>query len=102
MPIDGSLVEVVAGVTELADIVERIAAASLEQTEGVEAVKSSLFQIEKVTEQFAANAGKSFSAARTLEGQAVDLKAMVGRFQLQSFPEEGMPEGSQHLHRQDA
>jgi methyl-accepting chemotaxis protein len=83
--IDGSLVEVVAGVTELADIVERIATASLEQTEGVEAVNSSLSQIEKVTEQFAANAGKSFAAARTLEDQAVDLKAMVGRFQLDSL-----------------
>jgi len=85
--IDVSLLEVVEGVTELADIVERIAAASGEQTEGVEAVNSSLTQIEKVTERFAANAGKSFSAARNLEGQAVDLKAMVGRFQLDSFVE---------------
>lgn len=85
--IDGSLLEVVEGVSELADIVERIATASRDQTEAVEAVNSSLSQIERVTEQFAANAGKSFSAARTLEGQAVDLKAMVGRFQLDSLIE---------------
>jgi len=85
--IDGSLIEVVEGVTGLADIVERIATASSEQTEGVEAVNLSLSRIEQVTEQFAATAGKSFSAARTLEGQAVDLKAMVGRFQLSTFAE---------------
>jgi methyl-accepting chemotaxis protein len=82
--IDGGLLEVVEGVTELADIVERIATASGEQTEGVAAVNTSLSRIERVTEQFAANAGESFSAARTLEGQAVDLKTMVGRFQLNS------------------
>ncbi|GEM_PF-720137 len=80
--IDHNLVEMVEGVTKVADIVERIAVASQDQTEGVEAVKVSISHVQQVTEQFAINAEQSSSAARTLEGQAKALQTMVERFQL--------------------
>lgn len=80
--IDSSLVEMVDGVARVTDIVERIALASRDQTDGVEAVNNSISRVEQMTEQFAANAEQSFSAARALEGQAGALQKMVDRFEL--------------------
>lgn len=85
--IDHNLVEMVEGVTKVADIVERIAVASQDQTEGVEAVNVSISHVQQVTEQFAVNAEQSSSAARTLEGQARDLQTMVERFHLGALTE---------------
>jgi methyl-accepting chemotaxis protein len=78
----GKLGEIVAGIGKVSDIVSEIAAAAKEQTTGIDQVATAVGEMDKVTQQNAASAEQSSSAASELSGQAEELAAMVGAFQL--------------------
>ncbi|MCM2332524.1 MAG: methyl-accepting chemotaxis protein [Anaeromyxobacteraceae bacterium] len=78
----GKLGEIVAGIGKVSDIVSEIAAAAKEQTAGIDQVATAVGEMDKVTQQNAASAEESSSAASELSGQAEELAAMVGAFQL--------------------
>jgi methyl-accepting chemotaxis protein len=64
------------------DLINEIAAASQEQSQGIEQVNSAVAQMDKVTQQNAANSEESASAAEEMSSQAEELQAMVGQFAL--------------------
>jgi methyl-accepting chemotaxis protein len=78
----GKLAEIVAGIGKVTDIVSEIAAASKEQASGIDQVNRAVTEMDKVTQQNAASAEESSSAASELNGQAEELAAMVGAFQM--------------------
>jgi methyl-accepting chemotaxis protein/PAS domain-containing protein len=79
----GKLQEIVQGVAKVTEIVTEIAAAAREQTQGIARVNEAVAEMDKVTQQNAASAEESSSAASELSGQAEELSAMVGAFQLE-------------------
>ena len=64
------------------DLIAEIAAASQEQTQGIDQVNSAVAQMDKVTQQNAANSEESASAAEELSSQAEELKTMIDQFAL--------------------
>ncbi|MBK9516384.1 MAG: PAS domain-containing protein [Anaeromyxobacter sp.] len=78
-----SLGEIVGGIGQVSDIVSEIAAAAREQTGGLAQVARAMAEVDKVTQQNAASAEESSSAASQLSGQAEELSAMVGAFRLE-------------------
>ena len=80
-----ALDEIVGSVGKTADLVSEIAAASQEQSQGIDQVNTAVTQMDKVTQQNAANAEESASASEELSAQAEsmnqavqDLVALVG------------------------
>ncbi len=59
-----------------------IAASVNEQAAGIEQITRAVAEIDKVTQQNAANSEESSSAASELSGQSEKLAAMVGTFRL--------------------
>ena len=59
------------------DLVAEIAAASQEQTQGIDQVNTAVNQMDKVTQQNAANAEESASASEELNAQAEQMNAIV-------------------------
>ena len=80
--VGGILNEIADGSRKVNDLVAEIAAASTEQTQGIEQVNTAVGQLDKVTQQNAANAEESASAAEELNGQAQELQGMVSAFSL--------------------
>jgi methyl-accepting chemotaxis protein len=78
----GKLGEIVAGIGKVSDIVSEIATAAEGQASGIDQVNKAVVEMDKVTQQNAASAEESSSAASELSGQAEELAAMVGAFQL--------------------
>ena len=78
------LTEIAGGVSKVTDIVAEIATAAREQSSRIEAANGAVGEMDKVTQQNAASAEESSSAASELSGQAEELAAMVGAFQLRS------------------
>lgn len=74
--------EIVDGSTKVSDVIAEIAAASDEQTKGIEQVNTAVAQMNTVTQQNAANSEESAAAAEELRGQAEELASMVGSFSL--------------------
>ncbi len=79
------LEEIVQGIGKTTDLVSEIAAASAEQAQGIDQVNTAVSQMDKVTQQNAANAEESASASEELSSQAEqmdtivkDLAALVG------------------------
>ena len=60
-----------------ADLVAEIAAASSEQAQGIEQINTAVTEMDKVTQQNAANAEESASAAEEMSAQAETMKGMV-------------------------
>ena len=75
--------EIVSGIGKVSAIVSEIAAAAKEQTAGIEQVNKAIGEMDKVTQQNAASAEESSSATSELSGQAEELAAMVGTFQIE-------------------
>jgi methyl-accepting chemotaxis protein len=69
-------------VGKVSDLVQEIAAASKEQASGIDQVTAAVSGMNHVTQQNAASAEESSSGAQELSGQAAELAATVGRFQL--------------------
>ncbi len=74
---------IVASVKKVTEIVGEIAAASSEQSIGVEQVSSAVTQMDHVTQSNSTQTQDLSSTAQTLSTQAAQLNHLVGRFKLQ-------------------
>jgi methyl-accepting chemotaxis protein len=74
--------EIVDGSSKVSDVIAEIAAASDEQSKGIEQVNTAVAQMNTVTQQNAANSEESAAAAEELRGQAEELASMVATFSL--------------------
>ena len=71
------LEEIVGGIGKTSDLVGEIAAASAEQAQGIDQVNTAVNQMDKVTQQNAANAEESASASEELSAQAEQMNLIV-------------------------
>jgi len=71
------LEEIVQSIGKTTDLVGEIAAASSEQAQGIDQVNTAVSQMDKVTQQNAANAEESASAAEELSAQAEQMNQIV-------------------------
>lgn len=76
------LEDITSGVSRMVNMVDEIAAASAQQSQGVQQINQAIEQMNVVTQGVAANAEESAAAAEELAGQSTSLSAMVGEFQL--------------------
>ena len=76
------LEDIVQSVGKAVDLIGEIAAASQEQAQGIDQVNTAMAQMDKVTQQNAANAEESASASEELNAQADALQSMVQEFVL--------------------
>ena len=74
--------EVVASVQRVTDIMAEIAAASNEQSAGIEQVNHAISQMDQVTQQNAALVEEAAAAAGSMQQQASNLAGVVGAFRL--------------------
>jgi methyl-accepting chemotaxis protein len=74
--------EIVGSVKRVTDIMSEIAAASAEQSTGIEQVNLTITQMDEVTQQNAALVEEATAAARSMEEQANGLAEAVSRFKL--------------------
>jgi len=80
--VTSALEEISNSVAKSSDLVSEIAAASQEQSQGIDQVNTAMAQMDKVTQQNAANAEESASASEELNAQAEGLQGMVAEFSL--------------------
>ncbi len=76
--------EIVNSVKQVTDIMANIAAASAEQSSGIEQVNQAVTQMDEVTQQNAALVEQAAAAAESLEEQADTLAQTVSQFRLES------------------
>jgi methyl-accepting chemotaxis protein len=76
--------DIVSSVKRVTDIVGEIAAASREQSTGVDQVAKAVSQMDQVTQQNAAQTEELSSTAQELSASAEQLQALVARFQLEN------------------
>jgi len=79
-----SLEQIVSGINKVSDLVTDIAAASNEQSQGISEVNIGLGQIDQVTQQNTASAEEGAAASEELNGQAMQLRELAGRFKLRT------------------
>ena len=77
-----TMTEVVDSVRRVTDIIGEIAAASREQTLGIEQINQAIVQMDSVTQQNAALVEQSAGAAASLQEQAGQLAQVVSKFVL--------------------
>jgi methyl-accepting chemotaxis protein len=77
-----TLSEIVGSVKRVTDIIAEIAAASSEQTTGIDQVNKAVSQMDQVTQANAAQTEELSSTAQALATQAQQLQTLVARFQL--------------------
>ena len=77
-----ALAGIVDSVKKVTDIVSEIAAASSEQSTGIEQVNLAVTQMDEVTQQNAALVEEAASASRAMEEQATSLRRQVAYFRL--------------------
>ena len=78
----GSLVKIVAGVNQVSKLVEDIATASKEQSEGINQLNTGLNQINQVTMSVASSSEESAAASNTLASQAESFQKIAAKFKL--------------------
>ena len=76
--------EIVSSVKRVTDIMSDIAAASLEQSSGIDQVNQAILQMDDVTQQNAALVEEAAAAAESLEEQAQTLAETVAQFRMDS------------------
>ncbi|MBW8028787.1 MAG: hypothetical protein GJU67_03280 [Ferrovum sp.] len=81
-----TMTDVVTSVTRVTDIMGEIAAASTEQSRGIEQVNASIVHMDDTTQQNAALVEEGAAAAASLEEQAEGLKRLMGTFKIHSAP----------------
>jgi methyl-accepting chemotaxis protein len=74
--------EIVSSVQRVTDIMGEIAAASVEQSSGIDQVNTAITSMDEVTQQNAALVEQAAAAAESLVDQAVNLMDVVGGFKL--------------------
>ena len=77
-----ALYEIVTSIKKVSDIVAEIAAASQEQSSGINQVNRAVLQMDEVTQQNAALVEQSAAASESMSAQAEELKALVDFFKL--------------------
>ncbi|WOB28374.1 MULTISPECIES: methyl-accepting chemotaxis protein [Xanthomonas] len=82
-----TMADIVASVQRVTDIMGEIAAASQEQSSGIEQVNRTITQMDEATQQNAALVEEATAAARTMEDQAGQLAQAVARFTLADTPQ---------------
>ena len=75
--------EVVASVRRVTDIISEIAAASHEQTSGIEQINQAISQMDNVTQQNAALVEEAAAAAGSMQEQAGNLSQVVSVFKME-------------------
>ncbi|QSA96542.1 methyl-accepting chemotaxis protein [Methylococcus sp. EFPC2] len=90
--------EIVTSVRRVTDIMAEIAAASVEQSSGIEQVNQAITQMDDVTQQNAALVEQAAAAAESLEEQATALAENVAQFHLEGYSElpPARPQASRH------
>jgi len=78
----GSFDLIANGSKKVNDLIGEIASASKEQSVGIKEINDAVGQMDKVTQQNAANAQESASASEELSSQAEELQAMVRQFRI--------------------
>ncbi|MBC8746938.1 MULTISPECIES: methyl-accepting chemotaxis protein [Paraburkholderia] len=81
-----TMAEVTQAVTRVTDIMGEIAAASTEQSRGIEQVNQAITQMDEVTQQNAALVEEAAAASKSLEDQGRQLNQAVSFFRLDSQP----------------
>jgi methyl-accepting chemotaxis protein len=89
-----TLEEIVASVKKVSDIVAEIAAASREQSAGIEQVNRAVMQMDALTQQNAALVEEATAAAQSMTGQARELSEAMGRYRLTHETAHAMRSGS--------
>jgi methyl-accepting chemotaxis protein len=84
-------------VKKVNDLIAEIAAASGEQSQGIDQVNNAVAQMDKVTQQNAANSEESASAAEEMSSQAEELQSMIGQFALTQSVQQKKATTSIHL-----
>jgi methyl-accepting chemotaxis protein len=77
-----ALAEIVESVKKVTDIVAEIAAASQEQSAGIDQVNNAVMQMDEMTQQNAALVEEAAAAARAMQEQAGELTQQVGFFRI--------------------
>jgi methyl-accepting chemotaxis protein len=77
-----TLVEIVNSVKKVTDIVAEIAAASREQSAGIEQVNKAIMQMDGATQQNAALVEEAAAASRAIVEQTHSLSALVARYRV--------------------
>jgi methyl-accepting chemotaxis protein len=77
-----NLGEINAQVAKVTKVVSNIAVATVQQSEGVKEIASSVEQMNQITQETAANSEESASASEELSTQASEIRNMVGSFGL--------------------
>ncbi len=80
--VNTKLSDILEGIQKVGGIISEIATASEEQSRGIDQVNRAVAEMDKVTQQNAANSEESSSAAEELASQAQELTAMIRRFTL--------------------
>jgi len=75
-----SLTEIVTGVKKVGDIVAEIAAASAEQSQGIEQVNQAVSQMDEITQQNAALAEQASAASISMSDQSTNMTQLLGFF----------------------
>jgi methyl-accepting chemotaxis protein len=81
-----SLGEIVESIKKVAQIVSDIAAASAQQSTGIDQVNTALSQMDEVTQQNSALVEQNAATAKTLEQQSAAMNERVGAFKLTDAP----------------
>jgi methyl-accepting chemotaxis protein len=87
----GILGEIVDGSTKVNNLISEIAAASKEQSDGIRQINSAVEQMNKVTQENAANSEESAAAAGQLDQQVAQLTELINTFHLGESDEIVMP-----------
>jgi methyl-accepting chemotaxis protein len=74
--------EIVGSIKRVNDIIAEIAAASAEQTQGIEEVSKAVSQMDQMTQQNAALVEEAAAASENLQGQAAKLSERVSQFKV--------------------
>lgn len=76
------LLDIVGSIKRLSDNVAEIAAASLEQSEGISQVNRSVVQMDEMTQQNGALVEEATAASESVDDQAAELRKLVSFFKL--------------------
>ena len=87
-----TLEEIVGSVKRVTDIIAEIAAASKEQSSGIDQVNKAVTQMDQVTQSNAAQTDELSSTAQSLAAGAQQLQTLVGRFKLDEETERRLGE----------
>jgi len=85
-----SLVEITNRIGQAAELVQGIAEAAREQSQGIDQVSQGLHQIDEVTQQNSAHAEEGAAASEELSGQAAQLNQLMQNFKVADNSQDGI------------